>query len=48
MTTKFHDIVGMLVTYLNQADMDVMVKNNKQVFQEFQDPIPFLVKPEEK
>ena len=27
--TKFHDIVGMLDTHLNQDEVDMMVKNNK-------------------
>ena len=36
---KFHDIVGMLDTHLNQEEVDTMVKNNKQIFQEFYDPI---------
>ena len=38
MATKFHDIIRMLDTHLNQAKVDLLVKNNKQVFQEFQDP----------
>ena len=38
-TTKFHDIIGMLDTHLNQEEVDMMVKNNKQTFQEFHDPI---------
>ena len=37
--TKHHDIVGMLDTHLNQDEVDVMVKNNKTFFQNFQDPI---------
>ena len=37
--TKFHDIIGMLDTHLNQDEVDMMVKNNKQTFQEFHDPI---------
>ena len=36
---KFHDIIGMLDTHLNQEEVDMMVKNNKQMFQEFHDPI---------
>ena len=36
---KFHDIIGMLDTHLNQEALDTMVKNNKQTFQEFYDPI---------
>ena len=33
--TKYYDIVGMLDTYLNQDEVDVMVKNNKTFFQNF-------------
>ena len=29
----------MLDTHLNQEEVDMMVKNNKQTFQDFQDPI---------
>ena len=36
---KFHDIIGMLDTHLNQEEVDTMVKNNKQTFQEFYEPI---------
>ena len=36
---KFHDIIGKLDTHLNQEEVDTMVKNNKQTFQEFYDPI---------
>ena len=36
---KFHDIIGMLDTHLNQEEVDTMVKNNKQTFQDFYDPI---------
>ena len=32
---NFHDIIGMLDTHLNQEEVDTMVKNNKQTFQEF-------------
>ena len=35
----FHDIIGMLDTHLNQEEVDTMVKNNKQTFQEFYEPI---------
>ena len=31
--TKFHDIIGMLETQINEEEEDVMVKNNKQIFQ---------------
>ena len=37
--TKFHDIIDMLDTHLNKNEVDVMVKNNKQIFEEFQAPI---------
>ena len=36
---KFHDIIGMLDTHLNQKEVDTMVKNNKQTFQDFYNPI---------
>ena len=36
---KFHGIIGMLDTHLKQKEVDIMVKNNKQTFQEFYDPI---------
>ena len=36
---KFHDMISMLDTHLNQEEVDMMVKNNKQMFQEFYDPI---------
>ena len=36
---KFHDIIGMLDTHLNQEEVDTMVKNNKQTFQDFYHPI---------
>ena len=35
MATKFPDIIGMLDTHLNQDEVDMMVKNNKQTLQEF-------------
>ena len=31
--TKFYDIKGILDTHLNQDEVDIMVKNNKQTFQ---------------
>ena len=34
---KFHDIIGMLATHLNQEEVDTMVKNNKLTFQDFRD-----------
>ena len=36
--TKFHDIIGILNTHLNQDEVDMMVKNNKQTFQEVTPP----------
>ena len=39
MATKYHDIVGMLDTHLNQNEVDVMVKGNKTFFQNFQEPL---------
>ena len=33
--TKFHDIIGILETHLNKNAVDVMVKSNKQIFEEF-------------
>ena len=36
--TKFHDIIGILNTHLNQDEVDMMVKNNKQTFQEVTAP----------
>ena len=37
--TKFHDIIDILDIHLNQEEVDTMVKNNKQTFQDFYDPI---------
>ena len=37
--TKYHDIVGMLDTHLNQKEVDVMVNGNKTFFKEFHDPL---------
>ena len=39
MATKFHDKIGMLDTHLNEEVVDMLVKNNKELFQEFPDPI---------
>ena len=39
---KYHDMVGMLDTHLNQDEVDVMVKNNKTFFQNFLEPILIL------
>ena len=37
--TKYHDIVGMLDTHLNQSEVDVMIKGNNTFFQNFHDPL---------
>ena len=37
--TRCHDIVGMLDTHLNQNEVDVMVKGNKEFFKDFHDPL---------
>ena len=37
--TKYHDIVGMLDTHLNQNEADGMVNGNKTFFKEFHDPL---------
>ena len=37
--TKYHDIVGMLDTHLNQNEVDVMVNGNKIFFKDFHDPL---------
>ena len=42
MATKYHDIVGMLDTHLNQKEVDVMINGNKTVFKEFHDPLLIL------
>ena len=39
MATKYHDIVGLLDTHLNQNEVDVMIKSNKTFFQNFQEPL---------
>ena len=39
MATKYHDIVGMLDTHLNQKEVDVMINSNKTFFQNFHDPL---------
>ena len=39
MATKYHDIVGLLDTHLNQNEVDVMIKGNKTFFQNFQEPL---------
>ena len=45
--TKFHYMIGILDTHLNQEEVDTMVKNNKQTFQDFYDPILIHSQPEE-
>ena len=37
--TRYHDIVGLLDTHLNQNEVDVMVKGNKEFFKDFHDPL---------
>ena len=37
--TKYHDIVGMLDTHLNQKEVDVMINGNKTFFQNFHNPL---------
>jgi len=32
---KYHDIVGMLDTHLNQGEVNVMIRENKTFFQDF-------------
>ena len=39
MATKYHDIVGLLDTHLNQNEVDIMIKGNKTFFQNFHDPL---------
>ena len=39
MATKFPDIIGMLDTHLNEEEVDMLIKNNKQLFHNFHDPI---------
>ena len=39
MATKYHDIVGLLDTHLNQNEVDVMIMSNKTFFQNFQEPL---------
>ena len=39
--TRYHDIVGMLDTHLNQNEVDDMVNGNKNSFKDFHDP--FLI-----
>ena len=37
--TKYHDIVGLLDTHLNQGEVNVMIKENKTFFQDFHEPL---------
>ena len=37
--TRYHEIVGMLNTNLNQDEVNAMIKKNKTFFQDFQDLI---------
>ena len=32
---RSHDIIGLLDTHLNQEDVDVLIKSNKQIFKNF-------------
>ena len=36
---RSHDLIGLLDTRINQEDVDVLIKNNKQTFEDFHDPI---------
>ena len=36
---KSHDLIGLLDTHMNQEDVDVLIKNNKQTFKDFYNPI---------
>ena len=44
--TKFHDIIGMLDTHLNQEEVDTMVKNKKKHSRTSMTQFSFLAKPE--
>ena len=37
--SKYHNIVGMLDTHLNQGEVNVMIKENKIFFQDFHEPL---------
>ena len=39
--TKYHDIVGLLDTHLNQGEVNVIIKENK-IFQNFHEPLLIL------
>ena len=45
--TKYHDIVEMLDTHLNQGEVNVMIKENKIFFQDFHEPLLIPSQPEE-
>ena len=34
-----HDLIGLLDTHMNQEDVDVLIKNNKQTFKDFYNPV---------
>ena len=34
-----HDLIGLLDTHMNQEDVDVLIKNNKQTFKDFHAPV---------
>ena len=36
---KRHDLIGLLDTHMNQEEVDVLIKNNKQTFKDFYDPV---------
>ena len=40
---RSHDLIGLLDTHMNQEDVDVLIKNNKQTFKDFHDPV--LIQP---
>ena len=44
LATKYHDIVGMLDTHLNQGEVNVMIKENKTFFQDFHKPLLIPIK----
>ena len=37
--TKYHEMVGLLDTHLNQDEVDVMIKENQTFFQNFHEPL---------
>ena len=36
---KRHDLIRLLDTHMNQEEVDVLIKNNKQTFKDFYDPV---------